>query len=123
MVGEEAIELSLPSKTCPMCEQAVGTAARYCSNCGVSLGATAKVQQSTQSKWYHNVWFLLFLLFFVLGPFGLPIVWTNPRLPQWAKILLSVAMALYTYLLIETVIRMVGLISRSMEELNAVFSY
>ncbi len=52
-------------------------------------------------KWYHNIWILLFLLLFVLGPLGLPLAWKNPRLSLPAKIALTLLMAAYTVLLIK----------------------
>ena len=58
-------------------------------------------------KWYHNVWCVLLMLFFVLGPFGLPLVWTHPRFSQRTKWALTIAMLLYTILLIDVTIRAV----------------
>ncbi len=60
-----------------------------------------------RSRWYHNVWLVLFMLFFVLGPFGLPLVWTHPRFSRRTKWALTIAMALYTILLIDVTIRAV----------------
>lgn len=57
--------------------------------------------------WYHNIWFVLGMLFFVLGPFGLPLVWRHPRFSRGTKWGLTIATVLYTVLLIETVIRAV----------------
>lgn len=45
-----------------------------------------------RDRWYHSVWFVLFMLFFVLGPFGLPLLWKSPRFPQWAKWVLTILM-------------------------------
>ena len=58
-------------------------------------------------KWYHNVWFVLGMLFFVLGPFGLPLVWQHPRFSRRTKWILTIATALYTVLLIDVAIRAV----------------
>ena len=44
---------------------------------------------SPRARWYHSVWFVLVMLFFVLGPFGLPLLWKSPRFPVWAKWLLT----------------------------------
>lgn len=57
-------------------------------------------QPPAPSKWYHNIWFILFMLFFVLGPFGLPLVWKHPRLSQGVKWLLTLSMVVYTVALI-----------------------
>ena len=41
------------------------------------------------SRWYHSVVFVLVMLFVVLGPFGLPLLWKSPRFPRWSKWLLT----------------------------------
>ncbi len=41
------------------------------------------------------------MLFCVLGPFGLPLVWKSPRFSRWVKGLLTIAMVFYTFLLVE----------------------
>ena len=56
--------------------------------------------EAAKAKWYHSVWFVLVMLFFVLGPFGLPLVWKNPRFSGWVKIALTVAMVVYMYYLV-----------------------
>lgn len=66
-------------------------------------------------KWYHNTWFVLGMLFFVLGPFGLPLVWKHPRFSRRTKWILTIATALYTVLLIDVSIRAV---QRSLQLLN-----
>lgn len=64
-------------------------------------------QTPAPAKWYHNIWLLLFMLFFVLGPLGLPMVWKNPRLSRGVKWLLTLSMVAYTILLIDMTIRAV----------------
>lgn len=61
---------------------------------------------ASRPKWYFNVWFVLVMLFFVVGPFGLPLVWKNPRFPRWAKVALTLVMALYTAWLVDLTIRL-----------------
>ena len=42
-------------------------------------------------KWYHSPWFVLLMISpFFLGPFGLLLLWKNPRFSQRAKIWLSI---------------------------------
>ena len=67
-----------------------------------------------RGKWYHNILFVLAMLFLVAGPFGLPLVWKNPRLPRWAKALLTAATLLYTLLLINMTIVMVQAVMKEM---------
>ena len=56
--------------------------------------------EAPKPKWYYSIWFVLVMLFLMLGPFGLPLLWKSPRFPQWAKIALTIVLALYTYWLI-----------------------
>ena len=50
----------------------------------------------SRSNWYYEIWFVLFMLFIVLGPFGLPLLWRSPKFNRTAKMLLTVAVAIYT---------------------------
>ena len=56
------------------------------------------------------------MLFLVAGPFGLPLVWKNPRLPRWAKALLTAATALYTLLLINMTITLVQAVMKEIRQ-------
>lgn len=75
------------------------------------MSDTADSTQPPRARWYYNVWFVLFMLFFVLGPFGLPLVWKNPRFPRWVKLTLTVLMACYTVVLVDVTIRMFQTVS------------
>ena len=52
------------------------------------------------AKWYHGIWFVLAMLFFVLGPLGLPLLWKSPRFTTVWKWALTVLVLLYTLWLI-----------------------
>lgn len=54
-----------------------------------------------KSKWYHSVSFVLLSLFLILGPLGLPLLWNSSRFSKWAKIGLTVAVAVYTLALVQ----------------------
>ena len=94
------------SRVCPTCATIAAPSAAFCSSCGARLPATAG-PTAGRGKWYHNIWFVLAILFLIAGPFGLPLVWKNPRLPRWAKAALTAATVLYTLLLINTTLVMV----------------
>ena len=47
-------------------------------------------------RWYHNMWVVLVMLFFVLGPLGLPLLWKSPHFSQPVKIGLSVLVIVFT---------------------------
>lgn len=51
-------------------------------------------------QWYYRPWVVLILLFFVLGPLGLPLVYKSPKLNRAWKILLTLVMLAYTAYLV-----------------------
>ena len=62
-------------------------------------------QDPQKAKWYHSWGFVLLMLFFVLGPFGIPLVWKNPRFSQWVKIALTLAVLIYTVALFDVAVK------------------
>ena len=55
-------------------------------------------------KWYLRPMGVVLLLFFVLGPFGLPLLYKSPQFSQKLKIVLTIVVILYTsYLIIASV--------------------
>ena len=54
------------------------------------------------ARWYYRPWSVVFLLFVVLGPFGLPLLWRSPGFSRGMKIALTVAVVAYTVVLVET---------------------
>ncbi len=65
-----------------------------------SSGMTAP-SESARSRWYHSVWFVLLMLFLVLGPFGCPLLWRSPKFSKPAKVSLTILVVLYTLLLLK----------------------
>jgi hypothetical protein len=55
---------------------------------------------ATDVSWYYRPFWVLVLLFLVLGPLGLPYLWKSPRFTHGMKVLLSIAVVAYTGLLI-----------------------
>lgn len=47
-------------------------------------------------KWYHNPVAVLLLIFFVLGPFGLPLLWKSPRFSKTGKQVVTALTLLHT---------------------------
>lgn len=70
-------------------------------------------------RWYYNVWFVLFMLFFVVGPFGLPLVWKNPRMSRGVKLVLTAVMIAYTVLLVDMTRRMFQAVMNEFNQLNS----
>lgn len=52
--------------------------------------------EAMSTKWYYSVWGVLLLLFFLLGPLGLPFLWKSPRFPLWAKAALTILVVSYS---------------------------
>ena len=57
-------------------------------------------KQEGKVKWYLNPLSVVLLLFFVLGPFGLPLLYQSPKFSKTLKIMLTVVVIVYTSLLI-----------------------
>lgn len=108
-------------RLCPMCATAVTTAAAFCSSCGTALGAVGTAPAAPRMKWYYNVWFVLFMLFFVTGPFGLPLVWKHPRWARWVKWTFTLVMVAYTWLLVATTIVMTNTIMQHFSDFQTLF--
>ncbi|HAM40193.1 MAG TPA: hypothetical protein DDX89_00465 [Candidatus Omnitrophica bacterium] len=106
---------------CPSCGEPATAEARYCSHCGQALQQAVATPQA--ATWYSNVWFVLFLLFFVLGPLALPLVWKHPRFSRRVKVLLTVAMLFYTLLLIELIVRMVRAVTEAVNQFNSTLPF
>ena len=68
-------------------------------------------------KWYYRPWSVVFLLFVVLGPFGLPLLWKSPAFSRGTKIALAVAVMAYSALLVQT---MLMAIRAAMEQIGLV---
>ena len=54
--------------------------------------------------WYYRPWAIIVLLFVVLGPLGLPLLWRSPSFTRAWKIALTVATGVYTLLLIDSMV-------------------
>ena len=100
---------------CMSCGASAPADAAFCGQCGKPLAGGAPAARPAASRWYHNSLFVLFMLFCVLGPFGLPLVWKSPRFSRLVKFLLTLAMVAYTVLLVQMTIK---LFQAAMDEAN-----
>jgi len=57
-------------------------------------------EEDGKVKWYLRPIGVVLLLFLVLGPFGLPLLYKSPAFSKTVKIVLSIAVILYTFYLI-----------------------
>lgn len=89
----------------------------------MALNAPPSAERPSRSRWYHNVWFVLAMLLFVLGPFGLPLVWANPRFSRWVKYALTIAMVGYSIGLIKVTIQMMQAIGQAVDQFNSTLQF
>lgn len=54
------------------------------------------MQASGNIRWYHRPWVVIMMLFFVLGPLGLPLLYASPRFNKFWKVVLTVLVTIYT---------------------------
>lgn len=71
-------------------------------------------------SWYYRPWFVLIMLFFVLGPLGLPLVYKSPCFSKPWKIILTIVMIVFTVYLVVTTYELVMLILEKMESLGVI---
>jgi hypothetical protein len=73
-------------------------------------------------KWYYRRGVILILLFFVLGPFGLPLLFKSPAFSRKGKIILTILVLVYTIVVLKYVYSWVKLsytiINESIKELT-----
>ena len=114
--------------TCLVCGANAEAGTKYCGQCGQSLDPLAPTPPSSphlpkQLRWYQNIWLILFMLFFVVGPFGLPLVWKHPRLSQRAKIILTLIMVVYTVVLVELTMQAIRAVMGQVDQFNSTLSF
>ena len=74
---------SLDSKTtCRKCKAELGANDKFCRQCGTSSGI--------KIGWWESPWVVLPLLFAVVGPLALPMLWGSRRFTRAWKIALTV---------------------------------
>ena len=110
--------------TCSACGALIRSTAKFCEQCGNGCNASQQNPGQTQRpRWYYNVWFVLFTLFFVAGPLGLPLVWKNPKLSRTVKIVLTLTMVVYTYFLVDLTLKMVHAVMNQVTQFNSTLPY
>jgi len=57
-------------------------------------------KEDGKNKWYLRPINVVLLLFFVLGPFGLPLLYRSPKFSKTLKIILTAVVMIYTSYLI-----------------------
>jgi hypothetical protein len=57
-------------------------------------------EEEGKVKWYLNSIIVVLLLFFILGPFGLPLLYKSPKFTRTSRIILTIVVIVYTAFLI-----------------------
>ncbi len=70
--------------TCSKCETEVEAADSFCRDCGNSLKVAAM-------KWHHRRGVVFVLLFCVLGPLAMRMLWASPAFNTRERVLFSIA--------------------------------
>jgi hypothetical protein len=78
-----------------------------------------RMSSPVPSKWYHRPFWVLVLLFAVLGPFGLPYLWKSPGFSRHMKIVLTVLVFAYMGLFVNETIHVLRLARSELDVLGA----
>ncbi len=76
------------------------------------------LKEDGKTKWYLRPMGVVLPLFFVLGPFGLPLLYKSPNFGKTSKIILTIAVILYTSYLIFASLEIARQLYSSMGELQ-----
>jgi hypothetical protein len=76
------------------------------------------IKQEEKVKWYLHPISVLLLIFCVLGPFGLPLLYKSPRFSKTLKIILTVVVIAYTSYLVFATLEIGRELYTTMQELK-----
>ena len=71
----------------------------------------------SQGHWYHSIWFVVLMLFVVMGPLAFPLLWKSPRFSLAAKITLTAAVSALTVWILGA---SVDIVTKMINELQAI---
>ena len=81
------------TRSCRACSRQVRQDFRFCPYCG-------KRQASpSEAKWRHSTGALV-IAFALIGPFALPLLWSNPRYRPTTKVVVTVSVLVATILIV-----------------------
>lgn len=75
-------DLSLAEMICARCKEPIDALDRFCRHCGVKRGSKGAL--------YHRPMVVLGLLFFVVGPLALPLLWRSETFTRNQKIAVTI---------------------------------
>jgi len=80
-------------------------------------------KEDAKIKWYLRPINVVLLLFFVLGPFGLPLLYRSPKFSKTLKIILTIVVMIYTLYLIFATLEIARELYNRLTELQDTLSY
>jgi len=95
---------------CPQCYAVLDVGDNFCRRCGLPTGDSAHAYatpaevvpeaRGNRSSWMENRWVVLAMLFLVLGPVGLPMLWRSRQFSlTWKLLLTAVVLAITAVIL------------------------
>ena len=98
------------ARQCRFCSRAVDVDFRFCPWCGKRLGPAGG------GKWYHSRWAVVLGLA-TMGPFALPLLWSNPQCRPLTKVIVTVVVLALTALLVYAVVLVSMRVAELLKEL------
>ena len=89
------------TKKCPFCAEEIQFEAIKCRYCGEFLSGERPQQGQ---KWYLKISVLIAAIL-IFPALGIPLIWANPRFKKSSKIISTVFILVFTYLLIMGMIK------------------
>jgi hypothetical protein len=93
--NDQALPGDSPSRQCDFCRRELREDFLFCPFCGRRISSP----DEPRMKWYHSRHAIIFALA-TLGPFALPLVWSNPRYSVAKKTTITVLTLALTALLV-----------------------